>query len=101
MNDCRLDHLALIDVRDGGLPAYDAAHAFAVRSTAVRCPDDLRREADAYAWLELKRQHVLPLATRSRPLWPCSPQSRLARASQDAGFAHVATPCCRLITCQA
>ena len=48
-----------------------------------------------------RRSHVLPLATRSRPLWPCSPRSRLVRASQDAGFAHVATPCCCLITCQA
>ena len=57
VNDCRIDHLALIDVRDGGLPAYDAAHAFAVRSTAVRCPDDLRREADAFAWQVIKQQH--------------------------------------------
>jgi phage head maturation protease len=52
-----LNHIAVLDPRGETKPAYPAAVVVASRSTAARCPADLRREADALAWLELKRQH--------------------------------------------
>lgn len=57
VDDCRIDHVALLDPAGVSSPAYAAAWAHACRSDSPRCPDDIRIDAELHAWAELKRQH--------------------------------------------
>lgn len=57
VDDCSVDHVALLDPAGVSDPAYAAAWAHACRSDSLRCPDDIRIDAELHAWGELKRQH--------------------------------------------
>ena len=55
IDDCRVHHVALLRPEDGH-PAFRGARAFGKRSTSLGCSEELRFQAEQFAWAEIKRQ---------------------------------------------
>lgn len=56
VDNCIVDHIALVPTGEGRGPAYPAARAYAARSKARQCPTELASEAEAFAWQEIRTQ---------------------------------------------
>jgi hypothetical protein len=56
IDDCVVDHIALIGPSESLKPAYRGARCFGQAGKAVACPADVRSRAEVYAFNELKRQ---------------------------------------------